>query len=110
METISDNKPVSKLKNKVLFIGNGINSLNNKETWENLIDDLRKTVGSKKEPEDLKNNFPLIFENLLFHGIKNKKISNEDDLKSIVADRVKYIQPNSIHDRIKILNPENIIT
>jgi hypothetical protein len=82
METISDNKPVSKLKNKVLFLGNGINSLNNKETWENLIDDLRKTVGSKKELEDLKNNFPLIFEKLLFHGIKNKNISSEDDLKT----------------------------
>ena len=50
------------LSKKVLFIGNGINNLNNRESWENVITELRNKVGKDKDAEDLIKQFPLVFE------------------------------------------------
>lgn len=95
---------------KVLFIGNGINNLNNKESWESLVQKLRDKVGKEVESDDLKSVFPLVFENILNFGILNNTISDEDELKKIVGDNVDKIQRNGIHDRIDSINPEHIIT
>jgi hypothetical protein len=100
----------SNLSKKVLFIGNDINNINNEKSWENLVADLRRRVGKKNDAKDLIKQFPLVFENLLNYGIKNKSISNENELKEIVANHVTQIKSNPIHERIKKLNPEHIIT
>lgn len=100
----------SKLNNKVLFIGNDINNLTNKESWENLVAALRQKVGKKDDAEDLRKQFPMVFENLLSYGILNHKISHEIELKNIVAERITQIEPNEIHQRIIDINPKHTIT
>ena len=90
----------SYLSEKVLFIGNGINNLTNKKSWNNIIADLKQKVGKNEDAEDLIKQFPLVFENLLSFGILNHRISNENELKYIVADKVNQIKPNEIHQRI----------
>ncbi len=97
------------MKNKVLFIGNGINNLNNKQTWNNLIKKLKIKVGNKENDEDLINEFPLVYENLLLIGKKNKEIIDRD-LKYIIASEVKNIKSNEIHKRIDKLEVLDIIT
>jgi len=100
----------SRLNDKVLFIGNGINNLTNKESWGNLVADLRQKVGKNEDAEDLISQFPLVFENLLNYGLINHRITNEYELKSIVAEKVKKIESNEIHQRIIEINPAHTIT
>lgn len=107
---IQNRNDLSIRKKKVLFIGNGINNLNNEKSWDNLVAELRKRVGKKNDAKDLIKQFPMVFENLLNYGILNRRITNENDLKNIVAEKVTEIQPNQIHDRITRINPEHIIT
>jgi hypothetical protein len=104
------NKNASHSSKKILFIGNDINNLNNEKSWENLVADLRTRVGKNEDAIDLIKQFPLVFENLLLYGMKNNSISDENELKEIVAKRVTQIIPNQIHERIKSINPEHIIT
>jgi hypothetical protein len=102
----------SKLNNKVLFIGNGINNLTNENetSWKNLLIALAEKVGSDDESVFLIQQFPLLFETLYLIGKKNNRIKSEIELKRIVAERVDGIILNDIHKRIAELNPQHIIT
>lgn len=95
--------------NKVLFIGNGINNLNNKESWENILRKLSEKAGNLDDIDELKREFPLGYENLLLHGMRHKQVS-EIDLKHIIAENVIKIVPNEIHERINGIKPFHIIT
>jgi len=102
--------PESKLYSDVLFIGNGINNINNSKSWESLVASLRKKVGKNEDAKDIIKQFPLLFENILNYGIRNGRIVDQNSLKKIVAQKVQRIKRNAIHDRIEKLSPANIIT
>ncbi|MBN1182275.1 MAG: SIR2 family protein [Bacteroidales bacterium] len=94
----------------VLFIGNGINNIENKKSWEELIDQLRNIVKKNTEAEDLKSQFPLVFENILNYGIRNGSIKSEQILKDIIASKVQEIKPHPLLKWIDNINPKHIIT
>lgn len=94
---------------EVLFIGNGINNINNFESWSELIEKLKAAV-SKPEDVELIAQFPLVFESILNFGIRNGKINNELELKNIVASNVSKLELNEIHERIDKICPRHIIT
>jgi hypothetical protein len=102
-------KSQQKPSNKVLFIGNGINNLNNKESWGDLLKKLSEKVNYKENLDDLSKEFPLVYENLLLYGLRFSGIY-ESDLKTIIAQNIDKIAPNDIHKRIDGISPKHIIT
>jgi len=97
------------MEEPVLFIGNDINNINNEYTWKNIINELRILVGKDADAEDIINEFPLLFENLLQIGIKEKGIT-EKQLKRIIAEKLINIIPNAIHHQIITMNLSHIVT
>lgn len=98
------------MKQDVLFIGNGINNINNTKSWAALVSALRKEVGKSEDAKDVIKQFPLLFENIFNYGIRNGRIGSEISLKKIVAEHVNQIERNDIHKRIDEINSAHIIT
>ncbi|MFT3909642.1 MAG: hypothetical protein QM737_09470 [Ferruginibacter sp.] len=97
----------------VLFIGNGINNINNNRTWEVLLNTLHKNYYDPKIPfDEIKQKpFPLVYEQIVAYQLKktrNTKI--ESIVKKLIAEDVKKIVPNKVHERIIKGGYKNIIT
>jgi hypothetical protein len=93
----------------VLLLGNGINDVTNSYKWMDLIDDIvnfleiKNINGLKEKP------FPLLYEEIFLTNLRGKKVS-ELKIKSFIAEKIKRISPNKVHELIKSLNPTDIIT
>ncbi len=91
----------------VLFIGNGVNRVNNNESWNNLLVSLLKYCNIKYNITDNdRKQFPLFYEKIY---LKSNNI-NELDLKKHIAEEVKNIKSNEIHKLIKQKSFSDIIT
>lgn len=98
----------SNMKEKVLLIGNGINTINNSYTWKNLIQNLIDFIGAGGRISFEGKPFPLLYEQIVTKSIK-KKIP-ESEIKKFIAKEVKKLRPNSIHERIYNTGFSNILT
>ena len=95
------------MKKSVLLIGNGINNINNKESWENLLESITKkckvsrTVGINSDKP-----FPLLYEEIYLRSNGIPELS----LKKFIANEVQNIQENEIHKLIRDIGFKDIIT
>lgn len=103
---MGENLIKSEEKAKVLFIGNGINNINNKKKWENILADIikdckleGKIVNYKEKP------FPLLYEEIYLNSGKD-----ESRIKAVIAKMISKIEPNDTHKKIKELGCKEIIT
>lgn len=97
------------MNDKVLLIGNGINTINNNDyTWKNLIENLIDFIGAGKRIGFEGKPFPLLYEQIVTKSIK-KKIP-ESEVKKFIAKEVEKLQPNSIHERILDVGFANVLT
>jgi len=98
------------IKDKVLLVGNGINSIKTAYSWEKLINGLISYVGSVGQIKINDKPFPLLYEEILFEGVRNEVIKKEEDLKKNIAKEVTKIKPNDIHEQVMNSEYENILT
>jgi hypothetical protein len=93
----------------VLLLGNGINDVTNSYKWMDLINDIvnfldiKSLNGLKEKP------FPLLYEEIFLTNLRGKKVS-EFEIKSFIAEKIKRITPNKVHELIKSLNLTDIMT
>lgn len=83
-----------------ILVGNGINSINNKLSWSDLlievINDLKVDVNTDNIWEKP---FPLLYEEIYIKAIQISDIT-ELDVKKMISEKVGAIEPNEIHKRI----------
>jgi hypothetical protein len=97
----------------VLFTGNGINNISNGKSWENLLKVLYKDYydPAVKFAEIKNKSFPMLYEQIVAHQLKQKKGEKiEGVIKKIIAEDVKSIRPNKVHQQIINGQWKNIIT
>ena len=96
-----------KMNDNVLLLGNGINNITNKESWDNLLRSIKNLCRVKIKNENDKNKpFPLFYEEIF---LKSENI-NEIDLKKDIAQEVDKITENELHELIREKQFSNIIT
>lgn len=93
------------MRDYVVLVGNDINNIADKMSWEKLLDQLAEyfsiSVDFEKKP------FPLAYEEIFFECVKTH---NESKVKKHVADLVMKIKHNKIHEKLMDLGCENILT
>lgn len=93
------------MRDYVVLVGNDINNIADKMSWEKLLDQLAEyfsiSVDFEKKP------FPLAYEEIFFKCVKTH---NESKVKKHVADLVMKIKHNKIHEKLMYLGCENILT
>ncbi|MEO8471354.1 MAG: hypothetical protein ABI477_04140 [Chryseolinea sp.] len=93
-----------------VLIGNGINNIGKDNSWDNLIVQICRHCKIKFPIDDeKKKHFPLLYEEIFLTAARKNNIS-EADLKKFIAKIVSEIKPNGIHDQIRSLPIENILT
>ena len=93
----------------VLLLGNGINDVTNSYKWIDLLKDIVNFLGIKNLNGLKEKPFPLLYEEIFLTNLRGKKVS-EFELKSFIAERIKRINPNRVHELIKSLNFTDILT
>jgi len=95
------------MKNNVLLIGNGVNNINNNESWENLLKSIKEKFKFSNNIEiNTEKHFPLLYEEIYLNSINSSELS----LREFIADEVKKINENEIHKLIRDKGFEDIIT
>ncbi len=95
---------------KVLFLGNGINRVSNKYSWENLLDELWSFVNDPNQIARQKKPFPMFYEEIYLLALKNKNLS-ELVLKLHIIDKIEEkITQGHYHKEIGSLDFSEIIT
>lgn len=92
-----------------LLIGNGINNLSEGYSWDNVLkglgDKYKVDINTNEKP------FPLAYEEIYFKILKRKgNGNNENDIKNFIAEKIRKITANDIHQAIRELNCLNIMT
>lgn len=92
-----------------LLVGNDINNINNAESWANLLQKMQEFCGVNIQNPDFLKPFPLFYEEI-YLSTKRSKVPKEFLLKQHIAELIKVIKPNRIHDRIRNLPVDDIMT
>lgn len=98
------------MKDFALLVGNGINSISDGLTWEQLLKNIIAHCQCPELQGDEKKPFPLFYEEIFQTAIKNGAIRDENLLKKFIADEVSKIAPNEIHTLIRSLQPAHVMT
>lgn len=121
------------IKEKVLFLGNGINRIGNGYPWEKLLKDLIQESEMSGNIEILGKPFPLLYEEIYLKTLEKSKkeestvksepedknepktknepkFKNESDIKSFIAKCIANISPNKVHAEIVNCKFEQILT
>jgi hypothetical protein len=96
------------MTNTALLIGNDINNINKGTSWN----DLLISIKNKYHVETLENGrkpFPMLYEEIFLSAIQQQHM-DEKELKTFIADAVSNIQQNELHELIRELSVENIMT
>lgn len=96
------------MTNTSLLIGNDINNINKGTSWN----DLLISIKNKYHVETLENGrkpFPMLYEEIFLSAIQQQHM-DEKELKTFIADAVSNIQQNELHELIRELSVENIMT
>lgn len=91
-----------------LLVGNDINNISPGISWS----DLLARIKNKYQVNALENGqkpFPMLYEEIFLNALKNQYL-NEKDLKSFISESVSQIKQNEIHELIRSIPTENIIT
>ncbi|MBL0740272.1 SIR2 family protein [Chryseolinea lacunae] len=93
-----------------LLVGNGINNIEKDNSWENLIKEIGQfcKIGFAIDDEK-KKQFPLLYEEIFLSSARDCNI-RENDLKKFIAEKVSVIKSNVLHDAIRALPIDDIIT
>jgi len=79
-----------------LLIGNDINSLSPGYDWAQLLRDLVAFVGAQGKISELREQFPLLYEEICIHA-GSHGTKTEGQIKQFIADKVQELKPNDIH-------------
>lgn len=93
----------------IILVGNGINNIQSAYTWGDLVNDLIDFVGATKHIRIAGKPFPLLYEEIVAHAVKEKHIA-ESEIKEFIAKRITEFRPNAIHQHIIELRLENLLT
>lgn len=96
------------MNNKVLFAGNGINTINNSYSWQDLIVNLTKFIGAENRISIDNKPFPLLYEQIITKSLK--KNITELEVKKFISREVTKLESNNIHKRIIESGIKNILT
>lgn len=95
--------------NPVLFVGNGINNVNNenKLSWKSILNKLKKEykLDIKDNPEKP---FPLLFEQIISDILRSG--GREFEAKEFIGGLMKNLSPEKLHKEIVSMGFKNIIT
>ncbi len=96
----------------ILLLGNGINSINNNSSWENLLKLLYdKYYDPNVDFDDLKGKpFPMVYEQIVLWQFQKGNRGIEKELKELIAAETRKISPNPIHKKITGGQWDHIIT
>jgi len=93
----------------ILLVGNGINNLQSAYTWSHLVRDLIDFVGATKHIRIAHKPFPLLYEEIVAHAVKEKHIA-EAEIKAFIANKIAEFRPNEIHARVMALKLTDVLT
>lgn len=96
------------MTNTALLIANDINNINKGTSWN----DLLISIKNKYHVQTLENGrkpFPMLYEEIFLSAIQQQHM-DEKELKTFIADAVSNIQQNELHELIRELSVENIMT
>jgi hypothetical protein len=93
----------------ILLLGNGINNIQSAYTWSNLVRDLIDFVGATKHIRIANKPFPLLYEEIVAHAVKEKQIA-EAEIKEFIANKIAEFRPNEIHARVMALKLTDVLT
>jgi len=97
-----------KIKNSLL-IGNDINSLSPGYDWGKLLNELVIYVGAENLISNLREQFPLFYEEICIfaatHGTKS-----EFEIKQFIGEKVQGLEPNKIHNQLLSLELNEVLT
>jgi hypothetical protein len=82
---------------KVILAGNGVNRVDQNESWESLLNSLIDLTGNNIQLNEKP--FPLLYEEILM-TLQKSKTKTEDDLLDIIIEKIRKIQINEIHQKI----------
>ena len=95
-----------------LLIGNDINKINNRQSWEQLLKKviLHLEIGNEVDSEKLKSKpFPLLYEEIFLRALAKDKHS-EIELKKLIVKLTIEIEHNIIHERIMNMGILDVMT
>jgi SIR2-like domain len=92
-----------------LLIGNDINSLSPGYDWAQLLKDLIVFVGAQGKIADLREQFPLFYEEICIYAGRHGT-RTENEIKQYIAGKVQKLRPNAIHSDLLSLDVGEILT
>lgn len=92
-----------------LLIGNDINSLSPGYDWAQLLKDLVKFVGAQGKIVELREQFPLLYEEICIHAGRNGT-KTEGEIKQFIASKVQELKPNDIHQDLLQVGISEVLT
>ncbi|NIM13345.1 MAG: hypothetical protein GTO45_14625 [Candidatus Aminicenantes bacterium] len=96
-------------KKSVLLLGNGINNINNKFAWQELIEELIDHIGARGQIHIRDKPFPLLYEEIIAEAVKNRGFK-EKEIKDFISKKISNLKKNSLHEEIMKLGFQNILT
>lgn len=102
-------KKTSRMKEKVLLIGNDINNATESYSWNDLIKGLLEYAKIDKKINQVNKPFPMLYEEIYLNSRRAHNTS-ESRLKKYIASKTRRLKPNQLHKAILDLNIENILT
>lgn len=94
---------------RTLMVGNGVNRINNTESWQKVLEDLVRYVEKQGAFSIDGKPFSLLYEEILLRAIRFRN-KNEKELKEYVCRIFGELIPNEFHKKILSIGVENIIT
>jgi len=100
------------MKEKVLFVGNGINNTISRYEWKSLLKNIAHEMNMDGQINFENKPFPLIYEEIYLNSIKKKRNKNNirKRLKNFIISEIENWSPCPIHEKIIEKNSKNIIT
>lgn len=96
-------------RKQVLFLGNGINRIDNDYSWEDLMHDLLGFAGLDKAMTTAEKPFPLLYEEIYLRWAQENSLP-ELELKKKIRDLLRKIKSNRLHHQAMRLPIDSILT
>lgn len=94
---------------QAILVGNDINSLSPGYDWAQLLRDLVAFVGAKGKISELREQFPLLYEEICIHA-GSHSTKTEGQIKQFIADKVQELEPNDIHHDLLNIRINEVLT
>lgn len=91
-----------------LLVGNDINNISPGMSWGDLLTNIKRKYNVPLLANGSKP-FPMLYEEIFLHAIKENNI-DETELKIYIGEEISRISQNEIHNLIRGLFTDNILT